>query len=325
MAIGRKFVKFLCLLATLVIVSCASYTEEVREVRSLYRQGSYERALKKLDELSLKEESKNRLLYRLEKAMILDRLGKGDEARKLLLEADKIVDELYTTSITKTAASFIVNDSSTDYEGEDFEKVAIHTQLALSFLGEGQLQQARVEAKAINSRLQEINQKYDADSKNRYQNDAFALYLSGLIFEAKGEWDDAIIDYRKALELCETGYRPFYVGPVPEGLIKSLYHLAEKRNRREIVAAIQTKYPTQIASIKKSQSPQSAEARGSEQMGSLAVIHEVGHVAVKVNHEFVLPIAGQIVRFSFPVISKKKLGGVRTHGCGNGQGSVSHR
>src|SRR5690606_6976497 len=103
-------------------------------------------------------------------------------------------DELYTVSISRTAASFIVSESSTDYEGEDYERVAIHTQLALSFLGDKDLAAARVEARKINLKLEEINQKYD-DHKNRYAEDAFARYLAGTIYEARGEIDDAIIDY----------------------------------------------------------------------------------------------------------------------------------
>ncbi|MGC5189060.1 hypothetical protein ACPXBB_26030, partial [Escherichia coli] len=79
----------------------------------------------------------------------------------LLIDADKIADELYTTSITRTAASFVVSDASTDYSGEDYEKVAIHTELALSFLATKDLDGARVEARKINNKLAEINSKYD--------------------------------------------------------------------------------------------------------------------------------------------------------------------
>ena len=87
-----------------VFLGCASYTEETREIRTLYRGEQYRQALTKLDETGIKDQSRNRLLYRLEKAMLLDRLGEGKVARKLLLEADKIADELYTTSVSRTVA-----------------------------------------------------------------------------------------------------------------------------------------------------------------------------------------------------------------------------
>src|SRR5690606_17970339 len=122
----------------------------------------------------------------------------------------------------KTALSFVYNDSATDYEGEDYEKVAIHTQLALSFIGDQDYSAARVQAKKINNKLAEINKNYDADQKNRYAEDAFALYLAGVIWEAQGDYDDAIIDYRKALKLYEGSYATFVRAGVPDGLVEAL-------------------------------------------------------------------------------------------------------
>ena len=78
--------------------------------------------------------------------MILDRLDEREQSRQEL-DADKLVDVLYTESISKQAASFLVNDSVTDYAGEDYEKVAIHTMLALSFIEDDDYSSARVEAK----------------------------------------------------------------------------------------------------------------------------------------------------------------------------------
>ena len=62
------------LAGALWLAGCASYTEETREIRSLYRSDSYKAALEKLEKSGLKEDDKNRLLYRLEKAMILKSL-----------------------------------------------------------------------------------------------------------------------------------------------------------------------------------------------------------------------------------------------------------
>ena len=90
------------LLALFGASGCASYTEETREIRDLYQSEAYRKALDNLEASGLKDEDKNRLLYRLEKAMILDRLTQRDPSRKLLIEADKIADQLYTTSVSRT-------------------------------------------------------------------------------------------------------------------------------------------------------------------------------------------------------------------------------
>lgn len=274
--------------------ACASYTEETREIRSLYRSDSYGAALEKLEASALKDEDRNRLLYRLEKAMILDRLGEADKSRRLLIEADKLADELYTVSVSRTAASFIVNEGATDYSGEDYEKVAIHTQLALSFIGQRNYESARVEAKKINNKLAEINQQYETN-KNRYAEDAFARYLSGIIYETRGELDDALIDYAKALELYEGSYAVFVQGGVPDELVKSYWRLLQRRSRSDRMAALEKGYPKLVQQAK-------AEQQAVLEMGEVVVVHEVGSIAVKSAEEFVVPFGRQVVRFSFPVI-----------------------
>ncbi len=287
--------KALLPLIFVLISACASYTDETRQIRSSYMGRDYKSALAKLEESSLKSSSNSKLLYLLEKAMILQRMGETQKSRALLIEADKLVDRLYTVSVSKTAASFVYNDSATDYAGEDFEKVAIHTMLALSFLGDNDLDSARVSARKINSKLSEIVGTYDG-KKGRYTEDAFAVYLAGLIYEAKGEWDSAIIDYAKALELYESGYKIFIRGSIPDTLIQSLYRLLVKRNRKDRVAALEAKYPNELKGISGSKSD--------DDFGDVVVIHEKGHIAIKVAEDTALPIGKQIVRISWPVIRK---------------------
>jgi hypothetical protein len=300
-ALARSACRLLALLGGLaLVVGCASYTEETREIRSLYKAEAYREALDKLDATDIKEQSRNRLLYRLEKAMILDRLGEGKRARTLLIEADKIVDELYTTSVSRTAASFLVNDAQGDYEGEDYEKVAIHTQMALSFLADGDLGSARVEARKINNKLHEINQGYDADTRNRYAEDAFARYLAGTIYEARGELDDAIIDYGRAVELYAGSFASFVSGGVPDALVKSYWRLLKKRNRADKLSKLEKDYEKLVELVKKEDEELGAA------FGEVVVVHELGHIATKSTSEFFITVGSQLVRFSFPVIKKRE-------------------
>ena len=284
-------------LLCLLLSGCASYTEETKEIRSAYRADNYDEALKKLDSSSLKEASKNRLLYRLERAMILDRMGEHNKSRALLIEADKVADELYTTSITATAASFIVSESSADYSGEDYEKVAIHTELALSFIGSGDLSAAGVEARKINNKLAELNQKYD-EHKNRYADDAFARYLSAIIYEALNEPDSAIIDYKKALDNYRTNFAAFVRGGVPDGLVRAYYRLLVRRNRNDQLSQLEREFAKETQLAK--------QDLAAPDMGQVVVIHEIGHIATKSAAEFFFPFGKQLIRFSFPVINKTR-------------------
>ena len=100
------------------------------------------------------------------------------------------------------------------------------------------MDKARVEARRINTRLNEINSQYK--KKNRYAEDAFGRYLAGLIYEARGEYDSAIVDYRKALQTYQGTYTKLFRTNAPKSLIQSLYSLYMKRRRTEARALKKT-------------------------------------------------------------------------------------
>lgn len=282
------------LLLLLSIGGCRSYSDKTRKIKLAYSYSNYDEALKSLEESNLSGDEP--LLYLLEKAMILDRSEKLEDSRKSLFKADRLIDKLYTKSISKEAVSFIYNDTAQDYSGEDYEKVAVHIMLALSFLEEGKLNSALVEARKINSRLHEINSRY-GDDKNRYSQDAFARYLSAMIYQSQGEWDSAIIDYKKALELYSENYRKnFSIRKPPKHLVDSLHSLLLKRDRRGEARRLKTEYKQMITD----------ESMGSSAShGELVVIHELGLVAAKQAHDFVVGLGREIHRLSFPIIYPK--------------------
>lgn len=290
-------VQRICLLLFIAVLggACASYTDETREVRLSFRNESYTEALEKLDKSGLKDQSRNRLLYLMERASILDRMGRGAESRKLLLQADTVADELFRSSLTGDVASFLYNDSASDYQGEDYEKVAIHTVLALSFLQDNDYKAATVEARRINTRLNEINSFYN-DHKNRYSEDAFARYLSASIYESRGEWDNAIIDYRAALKLYETTYNEIFETPVPDQLVSALYNLYVKRKRTDEAQQLKKKYG------------KLADKKDASKDGQVIVIHEVDTIAYKVSEDIVVPIGRGVTRISWPVIRSRSRG-----------------
>jgi len=308
----KLLLRILFLSSFLFLTHCASYTDETQELRKDYVSSKYNASLEKLEKSPLKTSNKDRLLYNLEKSMILDRMGDRKASRESLFRADKIVDDLYTTSITKTAATFFFNDSASDYEGEDYEKVAIHTILALSFLEDNDISGARVEAKKINSKLHEITQNYDPKYLH-YKEDAFARFLSGLVYESMQNWDDAIIDYRTAIGIYSTSqYSKFYEGSVPESLVTSLYGVALKRKRNDVIQELKSKFPNIVEKY-------DADIRENPNGGDLIVLHAAGQVHAKEAKDFFLPIPvgqyTQVMRISYPVIEKQNIDWQNTQ-CG---------
>lgn len=290
----RELISFGFLIASGIgASSCASYTDEVKAMNSAFRVGNYAAALETFEKSDVKEQSRNRMLYLLEKGMIQDRMGKREASRSLWMAADKVGDELFTTSVSKEAASYIYNEGAQAYPGEDYEKVAIHTMLAHSFLDDADLASARVEAARINTKLSEINGFYK-DNKNKYRDDAYARYLSGLIFEANGEVDSAIVDYRNALKVYEGDYTENFSVSPPKELVRALYHLLLRRDRQNDARQLAGKYKA----LKIDESPETA---------SIVVVHEVGVINEKREEGFVIPLGNSVVRFSFPTIKKEGL------------------
>lgn len=168
--------------------------------------------------------SRNEVIYYLDRGMTLHLAGRYEESNKFLAEAEKKIDELYTRSISSAAGAMLSNDNLLPYEGEDFEKVMINIISALNYIYLGQLDETLVEARKVDHKLNLLNDKYE--KKNRYKEDALARYLAGILYEAKGELNDAFISYRKAYEAFKS-YKANYNTPVPPFMIGDLLRMSD--------------------------------------------------------------------------------------------------
>jgi hypothetical protein len=100
-------------------------------------------------------------------------------------------------SVLEEAESWVGNDLSLPYDGEGFERVLLHTFLALDYLFLGRFEDAGVELKRANLVAREEESRYEA----RYAGqNAFARWISGLIYEGLGQTADAYLDYRASRE-----------------------------------------------------------------------------------------------------------------------------
>jgi len=103
------------------------------------------------------------------------------------------------------------NDLTLPYEGEDFETVLINVVAALNYVLLNQWDDALVEARKVDHKLNVINDRYD--KKNVYKEDAFARYLSGILYEGKGELNDAFIERVVPAILAGTSAKDVAVSP----------------------------------------------------------------------------------------------------------------
>lgn len=182
------------LFVLLALTGCATFSENFSGVERRLAAADVTGALAAVDRVDFP--ARDQALYLLNKGM-LQRMAGDLRASAGSFEAAKaLLDEFTKLSLREQSLSLVVNDASRAYEGQPFERILLHVFAALNYLELGDLDGARVEALQLDVRLQGLDEQ---DAHMRAQS-AFARYLTGLIYEARGERADAMIAYRKAYD-----------------------------------------------------------------------------------------------------------------------------
>ena len=231
----RRSLRILCSsllwgLGLFLLSGCALYAGRIRQPRADFQAGRYEQAIAKLKEYADKKDN-DELLYLMELGTVQHTAGKYKDAISTFLRADKMAEIKDYTSIAAEAGSVLLNDEVKAYKGEDFEKVMINMYLAIDYTLLGDYENALVEARRVNRKLDRMI----TEGKRPYQNNGFAKYLAAALFEARQEQNDAFVDYRQLLKWEVPGAMP-YLG-VP------LLRLAEKMGATQEYEAYRKRFP----------------------------------------------------------------------------------
>ncbi len=116
----------------------------------------------------------------------------------MLAQADKLSERLDFISVSEEAKVLLSSERERAYRGEDFEKLMISTLQALNYAQLGKDEDALVEVRRVNERMQ----RWINEDKKPYQQLAVSRYLTGVLWEDQGHADDAFIDYMEANKLA---------------------------------------------------------------------------------------------------------------------------
>jgi hypothetical protein len=207
---------FALLLIPLLLGGCAGYAGSVKEVRSALLAGDKAGALKmangalkvkESDDFPKKLKGNNSLLL-LERATIKHGLEQFKSASKDFQVADKHLELLDLQNDTMgNIGKWLFSDSVTVYKAPAYEKLLLNTINMLNYLGLGDLEGARVEARRL-----QVMQTYLANEKSE-QAALLGLgsYLAGFAFEMNGDSERALAYYGQALV---NGPYPSLKGPI---------------------------------------------------------------------------------------------------------------
>lgn len=255
------------LLVCVFFSGCATYTHNAVTFRSSLAGGHYETALQTLGNA---RKGPARLLYLMENGLISHYRGEYHASNRFFESAERLSDRLFTRSLSREVASLVTNDQVRAYRGEEFELAFINYYRALNYWYLNEPEEALVECRKANLKLARYAAQADYDAT--YRNDAFIHYITGLIYEATGELNDAYVSYRNALDAYET-YREAFGLAAPETLARDL--------RRVETALDFVDNPGEAFATRDSYSAGD---------GELIVFSEIGFVPHKVEEEISLPI-----------------------------------
>lgn len=199
--------------------ACASFYEVSYDFNREFENGNIDRALEQLQNDRQYAKTNTKLLYYLNNGLLLSMKGQYEESNKFFEKAFLFGEDFKVNYVTE-AASYFVNPMVTVYRGEDHEHLLPLYYKAINFLKMSQYEEALVECKRLNIRLQQLSDKYK--SPDRFQRDGFIHNLMEIIYQANKDWNNAFIAYRNAYEIYEDDYSRLFGMRAPDQLKSDL-------------------------------------------------------------------------------------------------------
>ena len=225
MLLKRFFAIFLAVFI-LSFLGCAYIQTQVghyKEIEEDFSSHFYSSAAERIEKARNegKYEAKDKVLYFLDIGIALHFAGRYQESNQYLEQAEIAIEENFTKSISKMIVSFLLNDNSLAYSGEDYEDIFTNIIKNLNYIHLGESEDAVVEVRRINLKLSKLQDKYSnmaeelRNSKKLQENEANVCfspgevnlrysitgsYLSMLGYKSLGKWDEVAIDRKNLIE-----------------------------------------------------------------------------------------------------------------------------
>ena len=181
----------------------------IQDARNEFYNGRF---LKAANILSSEEHvpKRDKLLFYMEKGLILNRSGRYQESISALLNASNLIEKQDIINISQQAGSIITTEWITEYKGEYCERLWVHTYLIMNYLLLYKYEDALVEVKQALKILKKFPEPLAGDF--------FTMAIMALCYENLHEINDAYIEYKKLAKLL----------PDPSPVAFHLYRLGLK-------------------------------------------------------------------------------------------------
>lgn len=202
----------------ILLTGCHAYVldDAQQELRTSFSSGNYEESAQLLQKFEEKEiyKSKDAVLKNLEAGLIHHFAGNYDSSSIFLSNAELLIDDAYTKSISRGLASFLVNDNTLVYDGEPYEDVYLNAFKSLNYVHQKNWEAALVETRRMAFKMEQLDIRLKgiaeafarqdttgkvtwSSGKVNIQNSAFSHYLATVLYAKTGKQDDARIEFEK--------------------------------------------------------------------------------------------------------------------------------
>lgn len=182
--------RILLAVLALYLGGCATYSEQAGSMRDNLLIGRADLAQATAEK---EDENKEDVLACLNKGMLRRMTNDFTGSNEIFEIAKQHMEALYGISVTDVAGSIAINDAVRDYKGDRYEQVLLHAYMAMNYLQLGEYDSARVEILQADVKMMEWGEEPDEDP--------YVRYFAGMIYEALGEEDQALVSYRKARDI----------------------------------------------------------------------------------------------------------------------------
>ena len=230
---------------TFFVISCASSSNAFRGIDVAVSQTDFASAIAALERAQSGRRplfnERNSISLFMDLGLLQHFAGNHAESSAALENAERLIQEAYTRSITQGFLTFIINDNMRDYPGEDFEDIYINVFNALNYYHRGDMEGALVEIRKLTTTSGKLNmlaRRHEFTDPNtgvslsemtyretgirdlpetravNFSNSALARYLSALFYQAIGDMDSARIEFDQIYRAFSAN-RNVYRFPVP--------------------------------------------------------------------------------------------------------------
>jgi hypothetical protein len=247
--------------------ACATKSSAYRNIDDAVQKNEFERGVEAIQK-SQKSKSpiypeKNAISLFLDKGLLEHYAGNYAESSKDLQEAERLIEEAFTKSVTADMASYIANDNTKEYPGEDFEDIYLNIFNALNYYKDGKIDGALVEIRKLtwsSGKLDMLSRKYEnADKKAAgetpvqlrkigftsspdlpqrksaaFSDSALARYLSTLFYLDEGNADSARIEFER-MKAAFAASPNVYANPFPQSAA-TVQNIPDGKARLNIVS-----------------------------------------------------------------------------------------